>query len=269
MINELWNESERKDLSNHSIEPSYRTISSDHLISHSSSLPPFLPSSLPPCSLSPSFSLSYLDKIGTWLDNHDKAHMVKVKKQYELWNENVYGEIARTIEEKLEAKPYKEILDSRLEHFDKFLEVTNTKGSVFRDIIIESEYDPLEPNRNAIKGNTKRLKDPIKRPIQRTLEEKGIFRKEALVTRETLDVLEWATGRIEATPHGFFAKMMNDSNRKPNANKLASMDSKITNCLDQYNVAKGKEVLDKEFPRGKKTKKEKPMRADEDFLKND
>jgi hypothetical protein len=42
--------------------------------------------------------------------------------------------------------------------YEKFLSITNRKPAIFRDIIIESEYDPLEPNRHCIKANTGRLK---------------------------------------------------------------------------------------------------------------
>ena len=96
------------------------------------------------------------------------------------------------------------------------------------------------------------LKDPIKRSVQRTLEEQGIT-KSVVHPRETLNVLEWATGKIEATPHGFFAKMMKEG-RSANPKKSKTMESKISMCLDQYNISRGMAVLNKEFPAGKRTK---------------
>ena len=151
----------------------------------------------------------------------------------------------------MEKRPYKQIHSEKLKHYDKFLETTNLKGSVFRDIIIESEYDPLIPNRNCIKITTDRLKDPIKRSVQRTQEEKGLP-NEKIQIRETLDVEVWATGKIEATPHGFFAKMMSDKNKNRPVNM--SQASRIDKCLDQYNISQGRAELDKEFPAGKRTK---------------
>ena len=176
----------------------------------------------------------------------------------------MYGNISQRIDSELAKRSYKKIHSQKLKHFDKFLAVTNAKGSVFRDIIIESEYDPLIPNRNCIKVKSERIKDPIKRSVQRTNEEKGILNEKAQ-PRETLDVLEWATGKIEATPHGFFAKMMSD-NKPKDSQKSKTMESKVASCLSQYNIARGRAVLDKEFPRGKGMKAAGTPR--EDFLKD-
>ena len=200
------------------------------------------------------------NRVGVWLQNHETAKEVKVKKQYDTWNSDIYNTINDKIHSELNAKNYQDIHKNKLKHYDKFLEVTNAKGSVFRDIIIESEYDPLQPNReDSIKVRTEVLKDPIKRSIQRTLEEKGLS-KDVLHPRETLDVLEWATGKIEATPHGFFAKMMREG-RRANAQKSKTMESRVGSCLDQYDIARGRAVLDKEFPAGKRTK-HPPRRAE-------
>ena len=202
--------------------------------------------------------------VGRWLKNSSDAKLVKKKKQYDTWNEEVYGTISTAIDDQLSKRSYKSIHSEKLKHFDKFLEVTNAKGSVFRDIIIESEYDPLVPNRNCIKVTSGRIKDPIKRSIQRTCEEKNIDDR-IIKTRETLDVLDWATGKIEATPHGFFAKMMS-GNKPKNTAKSKTMESRVAGCLDQYNIARGKGVLDKEFPRGKGMKMG-PDEREDDFLK--
>ena len=193
------------------------------------------------------------DDVGYFLENHHAAQRTKVKKQYDTWNEEIYGTIASRIQSELDSKSYRDIHQEKLKHYDKFLSVTNAKGSVFRDIIIESEYDPLEPNRNSIKVETEVLKDPVKRSVQRTLEEKGIS-KDVVRSRETLNVLEWATGKIEATPHGFFAKMMSENRKPVNETKSKTMESRVSHCLDQYDIARGRKELDKEFPQGKRTK---------------
>ena len=63
-----------------------------------------------------------------------------------------------------------------------------------------------------------------------------------------LDIREWATGKIEDTPHGFFAKMMDATPRAPGEKKTSkTYDSKVP--FDHYDVQKS---LDGEFPRGKK-----------------
>jgi hypothetical protein len=75
----------------------------------------------------------------------------------------------------------------RCEAFQQFLDQTNKKPSIFRDIIIESEYDPLELNRKAIKIRSQQpIKDPVRRAIQRTEEEASILADHSAV-RGSLD----------------------------------------------------------------------------------
>ena len=78
--------------------------------------------------------------------------------------------------------------------------------------------------------------------------------------RETLDVLQWGTGKIEATPHGFFAKIMaqqKNAGANPGGATVDKRESKTYAShipFDHYNVPKGKAVTDTEFPVGKRTK---------------
>ena len=73
------------------------------------------------------------------------------KSQFQEWNLEVYGKIQGRVAEQLEATTSAAITKKRNAEFQKFLDLTNSKGAIFRDIIIESEYDPLEPNRSSIK----------------------------------------------------------------------------------------------------------------------
>ena len=149
-----------------------------------------------------------------------------------------------------------------------------TKGAIFRDIIIESEYDPLEPNRNCIKVRTEGLRDPVKRVLDKHHEETSMLddgskaagdddlggkakaktrRRPKPVVRETLDITSWGAGKIEATPHGYFAKLMDDSAKPDPEAKTTSktFDSQIP--FDHYNVATGPDATSSEFPVGKRT----------------
>lgn len=71
------------------------------------------------------------------------------------------------------------------------------------------------------------------------------------IGKETLNVELWASGQIEATPYGVAAKMMNASNSKQNPNKAITMKSSVK--FDHFEYPKGKEHLDLEMPRGKRT----------------
>ena len=69
--------------------------------------------------------------------------------------------------------------------------------------------------------------------------------------RETLSVLDWGTGKIESTPHGFFAKM---TSVKPETNPRPNLKNLYASCVefDHYAVAMGNEHSAIEFPLGKK-----------------
>jgi len=68
-------------------------------------------------------------------------------------------------------------------------------------------------------------------------------------TREVLDVVDWGTGRIESTPHGFFEKMMT-KNTTSGPPKAVSGTFKSSVKFDDYNPVRGK--VDSEFPKGKR-----------------
>ena len=88
------------------------------------------------------------------------------------------------------------------------------------------------------------------------LTESGIDPRKPKV-REVLDVTLWGTGKIEATPHGFFAKIMkqqkNAGARSEVADKRESKTYASSVPFDHYNVPIGKAITDTEFPVGKRT----------------
>jgi hypothetical protein len=139
---------------------------------------------------------------------------------------------------------------------------TNPQGSVFRDIFTESEYDPLAPNRACIKVVSGDLRDPTSRVLDKLRDEKYMLASKAALklakqphTRAVLDVLDWGSGRIEATPHGFFAKMMAKADVAAStggAPKEANGTFKSVIPFDHYNVDRGKAVVDVEMPKGKR-----------------
>lgn len=111
----------------------------------------------------------------------------------------------------------------------------------------------MEPNRRAIKAVTAKLKDPTKLDAQKAEEEGSMLdgkKTKQKLGKETLNVELWATGKIEATPYGVAAKMMG-SNSAPNPNKAKTMRSNVK--FDHFEYPKGKDSLDNEMPRGKRT----------------
>jgi hypothetical protein len=121
---------------------------------------------------------------------HEDSERIKVKNMYEKWSDDVFMPINRGIQEQLDAlvsfylsslfrffrvlmasiatnenslQSFEEISRRRRNDFQEFLDTTNKKGAIFRDIIIESEYDPLRANRQAIRIRVPKLNDPMKK----------------------------------------------------------------------------------------------------------
>jgi hypothetical protein len=76
--------------------------------------------------------------------------------------------------------------------------------------------------------------------------------------KETLAVELWASGQIEATPYGTFARMMAKANKHGKSGeadqttkaKSATLRSHID--FDHYSFPTGKAAIDAEMPRGKR-----------------
>lgn len=196
----------------------------------------------------------FLDTIDKQLSLHEEAARNKSRRQFEDWNSTVHAKIQTDISSQLEAKPYKELNREKNRDYQKFLNITNKKAAIFRDIIIESEYDPLEPNRRAIKAKPGKLNDPTLHILQKTIDESSMldpeFAKKArkIGGKDTLPTEMWASGKIEATPHGRFGKMMAAAESGKEQNK--SQRSKVV--FDDFNYPKGKEATDREMPVGKR-----------------
>jgi hypothetical protein len=198
--------------------------------------------------------LDFLDVLDKSISLHEEAELNKVKRQFGEWNANVHGRIQDDISKKVNSKEYKTLLKEKNDDYQKFLDITNKKSAIFRDIIIESEYDPLEPNRRAIKASTGKLKDPTLHILQKTVDEMVMLDPEFGKTGEnrggkyTLPTEMWASGKIESTPHGRFGKMMASANNEEKRKRAPR--SKVV--FDEYQFPRGKGATDSEMPRGKK-----------------
>jgi len=201
------------------------------------------------------------EEMQTMLDLQDSAERRKRKQEHEMWNENVYGAISQNITNRVNSLDYKKINERKRAEYQQFLDATNKKGAIFRDIIIESEYDPMESNRKDIKLKMKKLTDPTKRCLDRAADENALIdplaAKKAAIKgggRYTLDVLQWGSLKIGATPHGHFAKMLSEDAAQADPAE-AARKAKLTQSsvfMEHYDVPRGNEVIDREFPKGKR-----------------
>ena len=195
---------------------------------------------------------NFLDTIDKSLSLHDEAARNKTRRQFEDWNSAVHAKIQSDISTQLDAKPYKDLNREKNRDYQKFLNITNKKAAIFRDIIIESEYDPLEPNRRAIKAKPGKMNDPTLHILQKTIDESALldpdFGKKGKVGggKDTLPVEMWASGKIEATPHGRFGKMMAAAGKEQNKFQRSNV------VFDDYQYPTGKAAIDREMPVGKR-----------------
>lgn len=210
----------------------------------------------------------FLDTIDRDINLHDETQKNKVRRQFEDWNSTVHGTIQKNIAKTINTMDPKSLNKQKNRDYEQFLKITNRKPAIFRDIIIESEYDPLEPNRRCIKARTGFLKDPVKIDAQKAAAEGSMLgdnggkaAKPQKLGKETLAVELWASGQIEATPYGTFARMMNkaSASSSPSSGSGGSSDSQQKNATMRSNVVfdhfaypKGKAALDPEMPRGKR-----------------
>lgn len=161
-------------------------------------------------------------------------------KLHNEWTENVYEPLQTEISQKIENIDLEELSRRRRDIFEKYLQEGNRKSAgIFRDIIIETEYDPFEysgPQYRIKYGGT--LLDPVKKSIIRRKQEEDVQKSMSLflsrqnnrmanlgnvglVTetmidnreddigyrRDALDVTLW--GVVQDTNYGYFERMFN------------------------------------------------------------
>ena len=197
--------------------------------------------------------------IGEWLRLQDEMEHRKKMSRYHEWEENVYGKIKRDVAKKMKQKPPGQTERMRRREYERFLRTTNEKESLFLDIIIASDYDPFVPNRNSIKYDGRNMDDPTKRVIRKYNREKNMVpaldRVEAKKeSRGMLNVRMWGSGKIESTPHGHFAKLMaTGGDDNASSQRESARDYQSTFHLDHFDYPVGKDAIDREFPKGKRT----------------
>lgn len=138
----------------------------------------------------------------------------RLRKQESLcreWHEKVFDKVQRQISKQLGGMSTREIEERRRKLYDQFLAAANSKESgLFRDIIIENEYDPMIAHAHTIKYAPQTGSDPVKLELNKAAREAqaipGEFKPKAELGRTTLKTTLW--DKLDATPYGRFSKMM-------------------------------------------------------------
>lgn len=140
---------------------------------------------------------------------------------------------------------------TKVEDYNKFLDITNRKANIYNDIIIESEYDPLEPNRRAIKVQLdKSYRDPthfdtLKREEEKSMLIPGYKRTKEVLGKHTLPVQMWAADKIASTSFGF------SSSRMPTQRNSQTYRSNV--IFDHYTFPRSNQAAEQEMKKGKRS----------------
>lgn len=169
-------------------------------------------------------------------DHKDATDRRRVRLMYKEWEEQVFNKIQRRICSRVDARSSTDIEREKQALYQEFLDATNRKDGLFRDIIIESDYDPLNWRDESLKYSGA-VEDPVKRELTRMANDReGIGGKGAGIpkarSKEILDVKMW--DKLEATPHGKAAEMFAQS--AAGIKKPISKTQISTAKIDHYNI---------------------------------
>ena len=198
---------------------------------------------------------------------------------HNAWRRGVFEPIQAQVEA---AVAERDVLDIEAKSNDRnrrYLKATNTKVGVYRDIVIESDYDPFTWRSDVIRADVTGVVDPMKHDLTKARDEmriisagkpKNTFERladhsalqshlDAKDGRPTLKTTLWSM--LDATPYGHYTKgehgeLETDADAlEMHGRALGSQrqNSELTRtAMDQYNVATGPEVVNAEMPQGKK-----------------
>jgi hypothetical protein len=201
----------------------------------------------------------------------------KSERLYREWSREVYEPLQSAVRESARALGAGEVRARKRELFEEYLEATRTKRGVFRDVVIEGDYDPFRATReiNATRRaivreaetqrreteaatgviaprSSRRVRDPVKRELTRRREEDELIAEaegrrlppvERASGRETLSTALWS--KLEATPYGDRPIREREQNRLAKSNVV----------MDHFTEPTAGEIaMEREsVPRGKRT----------------
>eukprot|EP00892_Ulva_mutabilis_P012117 jgi/Ulvmu1/9278/UM050_0027.1 len=183
---------------------------------------------------------------------------VKLKKRtrlYKDWKACVHEKIQKRIGDAM-LKTSIEQLEAKLRRaFQDYLSTSNTKdAAIFRDVIIEADYNPMKYAEQNIRVKTGDIQDPVKLDILKPLREAALMGtrpEEVPMGKAVLSPLLW--DRLGSTPYGRNMDPDGSYVVKPVDEHLAELQ-KSHIPMDHYNFPRDRKALDREMPKGKSTR---------------
>ncbi|GMH32808.1 hypothetical protein BSKO_00642 [Bryopsis sp. KO-2023] len=194
---------------------------------------------------------------GEMQDVLDQTQKVKNKKQKQLfhdWETQVFERIQSRIKRGLDSRPYKEIEERLRSQYDAYIKTSNEKLAVFRDVIIEEDYDPLAAHKSTLCFRSNDIDDPCLQATNKTIREQqemGIYDPaldKSIPGKVTFSTTMW--DKVEATPYGHCMDTNGNYVLKP-ASEAERVNRKSNIHIDHYDVHKGRDVMMAECPKGR------------------
>eukprot|EP00891_Asterochloris_glomerata_P002187 jgi/Astpho2/2187/Aster-03178 len=173
----------------------------------------------------------------------ERARHKKQAALYREWDAAVFQKIQDRIQACLRQRSIPEIEARLATLYQEYLDTVNAKQGVFRDTVIEADYDPFQARQHYIRVPTGDITDPVKRDIEKTLRERRLLgirqpprRPVSAEGKETLSTLLW--NKLDSTPCGHHMDTRGAYVLKP----MTAADAELRKShvvFDHYNVARG------------------------------
>jgi len=158
----------------------------------------------------------------------------------------VYDTIQSQISSQLAQLRTQDITARRSQLMEDYIRTSNQKRyGLYRDIIIESEYDPHLAHATLLKYQMSDKDDPLKAELNQ-IEEGMRTKQKRPLGRATLPTEMWSN--LTSTPYGRFDRILPPP--EPMNPGEPIQFSRVP--FDHYNIPTGSEILNRELPRGKR-----------------
>eukprot|EP00741_Cyanophora_paradoxa_P010603 tig00020537_g10247.t1 len=195
------------------------------------------------------------------LRRKDIEDQMKAEALYDEWSRKVFDPVQTAIQRRIDETDYQELMTRKNGLFQEYLDTVRAKGGrIFRDVIIESDYDPLKVRKQTIKVRGPK-EDPVKKDLEklmreRTLDAASSRQSSSSTGRDSLNPQIWS--RTEATP---YYDRTEKEEARAKARALAESRGvhtttsvhKSSVVLDHFAYPRTYDALQAELPRGKKT----------------